>query len=213
MKERSVSRSLCLLVLAVTALSHTWQDAEAQGSIKVCIKSGTVADRWDDANANGRYDPGEYYDPMVTGYSCQDVGAAIILRIETSRDVIDGFVLPITSPRSPDRQVNWLLSCAYGQLGDSLRVGAIVPRGTTIKAVNQLIAQDPLARWDADTNTIAYSAYGRSPRSIRLPLFDPGTLSHSGRRVVTVTKTVDLFVEGFQGTEISTRLVCVDCED
>lgn len=34
----------------------------------VCVKPFAVPDWWSDDNANGKYDPGEYYDPGVTGY-------------------------------------------------------------------------------------------------------------------------------------------------
>jgi len=48
-----------------------------------CIKPWAIPDRWDDVNGNGALEPGELYDPDITGYSAPgDVGASIILKSE-----------------------------------------------------------------------------------------------------------------------------------
>ena len=47
--------------------------------------------------------------------------------------------------------------------------------GPTVSGIEELIAQDPGARWDSSTNRVVNSAFGaqQSPRVFPIPLFDP----------------------------------------
>ncbi|MDM7914432.1 MAG: pilus assembly protein TadG-related protein, partial [Candidatus Eisenbacteria bacterium] len=64
-----------------------------------CVKPWAMPDRWDDVNGNGMYDPGEPYDPVITGYMPpMDVGARILLKVG-SRGSNRGTSSRSTSPR------------------------------------------------------------------------------------------------------------------
>lgn len=82
--------------------------------------------------------------------------------------------------------------------------------GPTIQGVNDLIALDPTAYWDTATNTIAGSAYGLSPRAIKVAFFDPTSPPQSGRNWVHVAKIGAFFLESVQpGNEIVARFTLI----
>ena len=65
MKRHSFSWSACLLALITLTLLIGSQVVEAQVPHMSCFKPWMVPDRWDDANANGIHDPGEYYQAVL----------------------------------------------------------------------------------------------------------------------------------------------------
>jgi hypothetical protein len=83
--------------------------------------------------------------------------------------------------------------------GDQLQLEPGNKVGPTSQGVQQLIDQDPGAYWDASTNTVMGSSYGKSPRVILVPFFDPTSPPTSGRNYVTVTKIGAFFIEGVRG--------------
>ena len=123
MKRHSFSEAMFFLAAITTApLQVGAQSVEAQVPQISCFKPWIVPDRWDDANANGVYDVGEFYDPVVTGYSTfEDIGAAIALKLEASRVVVTELLVPIVLPTAIRRVYDRVGGCipgCQGILGD-----------------------------------------------------------------------------------------------
>ncbi|HSG47246.1 MAG TPA: pilus assembly protein TadG-related protein [Longimicrobiales bacterium] len=67
--------------------------------------------------------------------------------------------------------------------------------GPTYQGVQQLIAQDPDARWDPRTNTVV-SQYGmESPRVVTVALFDPAEITKPGRQYLRFNNFARVFIE------------------
>ena len=163
-----------------------------------------------DRNGNGQFDPDEPYDPNTTGYlPPADVGTHVILKHGSPQDVIvPSFFYavdlpPLHSPEGPPQtggnNYRWnIANCntSFIELGDSLQVEPGNMAGPTRQGVGDLIAQDPDAYWDNGSNSVQGSAYGTSPRVIKIAFFDPRYTPQSGRNYVIVSKLGAFFVEG-----------------
>ncbi len=71
-------------------------------------------------------------------------------------------------------------------------------KGPTKQGVEDLIAQDPTATWDAGCNCVNSPLGSSSPRLIRIALFDPRLPVVSGRNYVTVIKVGGFFLASIQ---------------
>ncbi len=153
-----------------------------------CLKPWAIPDRWDDANDNGIFDDGEYYDPDGTGYIAPiDVGANITLKTGNPHDAIEpGIFYPINFPPLNNEEGEkpltgaawyrqWISGCEpyLVGVGDELQLEPGNMVGPTKLGMADLIAQDPTAQWDPINKTIINSAYGISPRIGLVPFFDP----------------------------------------
>jgi Flp pilus assembly protein TadG len=190
-----------------------------------CLKPWSIPDRWDDANNNGAYDEGEYYDPIATGYQVPvDVGADIVLKVGNPQEAIEpGVFFPVNFPplnyesgEDPLEGANWyetwIAECTpyLVNVGDQLQIEPGNMVGPTRHGMEELIAQDPGAYWDPASKTVKGSAYGLSPRIGLIPFFDPtlppGTGRHSG--VVTVVKLGAFFIESIgPGSQVNGRFI------
>jgi hypothetical protein len=84
-------------------------------------------------------------------------------------------------------------------LGDSLQVEPGNMVGPTKQGVRDLIDQDPGATWDPNTKSVVGSAYGLSPRVVKIAFFDPRFTPKSGRNYVVVSKLGGFFLESVNG--------------
>ncbi|MCG6986957.1 MAG: pilus assembly protein TadG-related protein [Gemmatimonadetes bacterium] len=67
--------------------------------------------------------------------------------------------------------------------------------GPTYQGVQALIAQDPTAYWDDQTNSVV-SKYGmQSPRIVTVALFDPGEITKPGRQYLRFNNFARIFIE------------------
>ncbi len=188
-----------------------------------CIKPWSPPDRWFDADGDGTYNPdsltnpGEYYDPVTTGYNAPaDVGFQITLHLANGNN--DGFGqswyysvnYPPINKGNPMTGGNvyrdWITGCVDPTImvepGDTLRIEPGMMVGPTRQGVAELIALDPNAQWDAASGTVINSAYPTSPRIIKACLFDPNVgVVHptGGPGHVVVIKILALFIEQLQG--------------
>jgi Flp pilus assembly protein TadG len=175
-----------------------------------CLKPWAIPDRWDDANGNGIFDDGEYYDPDGTGYKAPlDVGASIVLKVGSSQDAIKpGIFFPISYPPLNNEEGQkpltggawyrqWISGCEpfLVGIGDELMLEPGNMTGPTRHGMDELIAQDPNAQWDPVNKTIINSAYGISPRIGLVPFFDPRLPPTTGRNSVVVSKIGAFFIE------------------
>ncbi|MGH2570587.1 MAG: hypothetical protein ACRDGR_05135, partial [bacterium] len=186
-----------------------------------CLKPWSVPDQWDDADADGEYDPGESYSPEVTGYRADvDVGRLITLKVsEPSETIASGVFFPVNFPplgqdESPltgaDWYRQWIAECEpYSvTIGDRLQVEPGNKVGPTRQGMEDLIALDPAARWDPGTQTIVGSAHAMSPRIALIAMFDPTQPPVSGRSWVSVTKLAAMFIESTgPGGEVLGRFI------
>jgi len=79
--------------------------------------------------------------------------------------------------------------------------------------MDDLVAQDPGAYWDAGTQTIEGSAFGLSPRIGLVPFFDPTLPPTSGRNWVTVTKVGAFFIESVgPGSQVVGRFIQITAQ-
>lgn len=179
-----------------------------------CVKPWAIPDRWDDANGNSRYDTGEAYDPISTGYQAPgDVGVQAVLKVGNPQQAIaPGQFFPIdlpsldcncgVDPIPGGSEYRWNIgNCNQYMIGVGDRV-AVEPGnmvGPTKQGVQDLIDADPGAYWDGSSQSIMGSAFGKSPRIILVPFFDPTSPPTSGRNWVRITKVGAFFLEGVQG--------------
>lgn len=189
-----------------------------------CLKPWAIPDRWEDADNNGIYDEGEYYDADATGYTeAMDVGTQIVLKVGEPQETIEsGVFFPVTFPPLETGQgkpetggkdyYNWVISCAPYLVNDGDRLvvepGNMV--GPTYHGMDELTAQDPGAYWDEYSGSIRGSEYARSPRIALVPFFDPRIPPTSGRNWVKVTKIGAFFIESIRGNgDVTGRFVKV----
>lgn len=165
---------------------------------------------YEDDNHNGQWDPAEPYDPTITGYLApQDVGTQVALKIGDPSDTIThGFFFAVDfpplggdqgSPIPGGNQYKWNIineSPYTIAVGDLLQVEPGNMVGPTKHGVKTVIDADPGAYWDNATNTVKGSAYGTSPRVVKIALFDPESTPPPGRRHVVVSKLGAFFLEG-----------------
>ena len=191
------------------AVAEVYDVCESQ-----CVKPWAVPDRWGDTNGNNRVDAGEPYDPITTGYQAPgDIGSTIVLKVGNPQSAIaPGQFFPIdlpplncgcgVNPQSGGADYRWNISNCNPYFvgeGDQLQVEPGNMVGPTKQGVQELVDQDPGAYWNSSTRGIEGSAFGRSPRIILVPFFDPLTPPTSGRNYVTITKIGAFFIEGVQG--------------
>ena len=81
--------------------------------------------------------------------------------------------------------------------------------GPTISGIENLIAQDPTAYWDDDTDKVV-SPLGRSPRIFPIPLYDPDWFQSgkmTGRTATLRMVTwIGFFVESLNGNQVYGRI-------
>ncbi|HEU5182833.1 MAG TPA: pilus assembly protein TadG-related protein [Candidatus Polarisedimenticolia bacterium] len=181
-----------------------------------CMKPWALPDAFADTNGNGKYDAGEYYEKGVTSYATDyrnngfDIGVQLIVKQANPGSAIapgQFFPIDLPIPGSPDvggdRYRENISGCNPStiSIGDTLwtQNGNLV--GPTKQGVEDLIAQDSGAKWDAANKVITGSKYGEtgSPRIIRIPFFDPRFPFTSGKQSFVVTNIASLFLEDISG--------------
>jgi Flp pilus assembly protein TadG len=177
-----------------------------------CLRPWAPPDRWDDADGDGAYDAGEFYDPEITGYKVPaDVGAQVVLKLGNGNN--DAFGTdwyyavnfpPINkgNPVSGASQYrSWIQGCVdrtiLVEIGDTLRCEPGNMVGPTKAGFDYVISLDPGAHWDSATNQVVGSAFPVSPRIIKAALFNPavGRISVGGGKCVVVVKLFAFFLE------------------
>lgn len=191
-----------------------------------CIEPWCPPDRWDDADGDGAYDLGEYYDPVATGYTDADLGTQITLVLANGNNEAFGAFwyysvdLPPVNKGNPvsggDQYEDWMcLGCLDSSFtvepGDTVLVEPGKKVGPNDKGLGCLIAFDPNATWDASTGTVINSDFSISPRIVKAAFFNPvvGVSDYdSGRKRMEIAKIFVLFVEGSSaGDQITGRFM------
>ena len=178
-----------------------------------CLKPWVFPDRWNDADGDSLWDPGEYYDPNTTGYRVpDDVGTQITLKYNAGGSTPKmGWYQPIrfgpVNHGGPDCNGancyrTFISECEpYAvSIGDTMEfeMGNMV--GPTRQGWNELYSLDPTATFNMTTGTIENSAYEVSPRLIKVALYDPtvgviNSTSGGSAKFTVITKIAFLFIQ------------------
>jgi Flp pilus assembly protein TadG len=188
-----------------------------------CLKPWAIPDRWNDANHNGVFDGGDYYNPDVTGYNAPgDVGQIMVVKMgDPHHTIAPGQYFPVDYPpldKYPGEDPltgaknyrRFIYTCEEWivEPGDRLQLEPGGKVGPTIQGVQELIAQDPGAWWDSETRTVVGSAFTLSPRIGLIPFLDPRQPPSPGRNWVTVVKLGAFFIESVgPGSQVNARFI------
>lgn len=188
-----------------------------------CLKPWAIPDRWEDADSNGIYNTGDYYDKDITGYNAPlDVGASMVLKVGNPQQSISpGIFFPVCYPplnnpeginpeTGSDMYNQWIAECNPYTVGpgDQLLVEPGNMVGPTVHGIDDLFALDPNAQWDPVSQQIINSNFALSPRIGLVPFFDPTRPPGSGRNYVTVVKVGAFFIESTgPGSQVNGRFI------
>lgn len=177
-----------------------------------CFKPWSIADKWTDVNGNGEFDNGvDLYDPVTTGYQWpRDNGLAVTLKIGSPQATITpGFFYavnfpplnrgtPATGAATYRNNIAMCVDGSFAAVGDQLQVELGNMVGPTKQGLEDLIALDPTAFWDAGCKCVNSPKGASSPRLIHIAFFDPRLPVVSGRPYVTIAKVGGFFVNNVQ---------------
>lgn len=157
-------------------------------------------------------------DPYDTDY-LEDVGRPIVLKAGSPGEAVEpGWFFPWDipqadgSPSTGGNKYRWNISHCNPTLievGDTYMVENGNMIGPTKQGVMELYEQDPGAQWDPVTESVVNSAYPVSPRIVYMPLFDPTAPIEPGKKPITITNIVGMFIEDVQGNEVIGRFLQV----
>lgn len=172
-----------------------------------CVKPWSIPDRFEDKDNSGDWSPGDFYDPLITGYLPPgDVGTQLTIHFGQPPGVVPGQYFSIDLPPLGQEQApytggdpyrEWIATCcpyAVG-VGDSVQLEPGRMSGPTAQGIQNLIDQDPTAYWDPVSKTVMGSAFGMSPRIALVPFYDPSYPPDSGRNYVRITKVGAFFMD------------------
>jgi Flp pilus assembly protein TadG len=218
--------------IAATATAEA-SDANAM----TCVKPFTIPDKWTEKQTPP-WDGTDTYDafnnkgvplanpdiyipadqPGYTGYNQEtNRGQALTIRAATGNNITSSFYFsidlskpPITGGSAYDWNIANCNTTSY-YWGDLLQQEPGAMAGPTIQGADALIAKDPNAYWDTATNSVKGSAYGHSPRTFPIPLYDPiyyDSGKRNGRTADLKTANwIGFFLESTQGNGLNGRIV------
>jgi len=234
--QRAGARGDALRTVFAGALGLRTVDVAAETRVGVfpagsatCFKPFIVPDLWHDANGNGRYDAGESYDKGVTGYGTdfrkdgytRDLGRPITLYPGSSGvSLVPSWYFLMRMPGndggSDIRTTIATTTCntTVFSVGEERTVDQEtgLKKGPVRQGVEDLIALDPGAYWDATARTVRGSRLGEeawraSPRVVNIALFDPRQPVEPGSRPITITNFATVFLERTSGDQIVGRFL------
>ena len=150
-----------------------------------CVKPFMIPDKWTDRNGNGLFDSGvDTYVPATdkvnyTGYTvARDTGTPLVLRAGLGDEINPSFYFSWKMPDDVggDFYRENIANCNKSVMhwGETIIQEPGTKMGPTIQGIEDLIAQDPDAKWNSTCNCVVDSKYtGQSPRVFPIPLYDP----------------------------------------
>jgi hypothetical protein len=216
-----------------------------------CLRPWAVPDLWIERRApepqfnryfdsgpnRGQLMPGLVDEYVYPGYTNAMKGEQVTLKLgNETGPTTSGWFLAVDIPRANDTSVNGaaryrenIASCngIATRIGQYLNTESGGKTGPTIQGVNELIAQDPFAVWDDETDSVANSCGAGSPcagaiispRIVVVALFDPDDFAQrsatndrapcsGGGQCVRVVNMFGFFVEEVTpGNDVLGRLV------
>lgn len=200
-----------------------------------CVKPFSIPDKWQEnsdsqARATGTWtaaaqfdvtdtagrplaNPDVYFpanDARYTGYTvARDKGSRLTLRAGTGPQVMSSAYVPWKMPANAGYRDN-VASCntSIVHWGDSIAVQTGNLAGLTAQGVQDLIDEDPDARWDVRCKCVVDSPYGaNSPRVFPIPLYDPAYYAKGrllGRPAdYRVANFLGFFADSLEGDSVS----------
>jgi Flp pilus assembly protein TadG len=212
----------------------------APAGAAICLKPFTLPDAWDDDNENGQYDPGELYHPPQTGYGSDwrdgqpsdngidpngttydnDFGRPLLVKEGDAKEtLVASWYFPWDVPQvdgqphvGADRYRWNIANCntSVVHLGEEYMFENGGMQGPTRQGIEDLLAKDKNAEWDADADSVVGSSYRpwkASPRVVKIPLFDPTRKLEPGKKPIVFNNFTDFFIEGMQGKDVIGRFL------
>ncbi len=197
------------------------------GTSASCLRPWIFPDGFADAAPHdGRFGPGDFYQPAVTSWGTEfrggarDRGTLLALRLAGRHDEVAAgsfHAIDLRAENDPGdaaaAYVQNIARCAEKEVsvGDTMRVLSGPLEEPTRQAMRALIGLDPGARWDEAIGGIAGSAYpaGASPRIVRVAFFDPRAIlrDDGSPATLTVANIGALFIETAPGGTFAGRLM------
>jgi Flp pilus assembly protein TadG len=206
--------------------------AEASfANAETCMMPFTISDKWTEKGTgpwdpNDTFDPGDVYiglkpnDPNTnyTGFNAErDRGVEMILKADNGSKVTASFYNPWDLPGSSgasDYRAN-IAGCnpAKSQIGDMITPEPGNMVGPTKQGTDDLVAKDPNAVWNDTCNCVQHSAFGKSPRIVIIPVYDPVVFAagpqHGKNIALKIANFIGFFIEDMTGSEVKGRITPV----
>jgi len=223
--------------IATADIAATATAEAADANAMTCVKPFTIPDKWTEKqtppwDGNDTYDaydnkgqplanPDIYIpadQPGYTGYNQErERGQILTIRAATGNNITVSFYFSLALGKpvlTGGAQYDWnIANCNTTSYywGDLLTQEPGAMNGPTIQGAEGLIAKDPSAYWDTATNTVKGSAFGHSPRTFPIPLYDP-IYYDSGKRNGRIAdlKTanwIGFFLDHIEGNGIVGRII------
>jgi len=223
--------------IATADIAATATAEAADANAMTCVKPFTIPDKWTEKqtppwDGNDTYDaydnkgqplanPDIYIpadQPGYTGYNQErERGQILTIRAATGNNITVSFYFSLALGKpvlTGGAQYDWnIANCNTTSYywGDLLTQEPGAMNGPTIQGAEALITKDPSAYWDTATNTVKGSAYGHSPRTFPIPLYDP-IYYDSGKRNGRIAdlKTanwIGFFLDHIEGNGIVGRII------
>ena len=223
--------------MATADIAATATAEAADANAMTCVKPFTIPDKWTEKQTPP-WDGTDTYDafnnkgvplanpdiyipankPGYTGYNQEsERGQLLEIRAGTGNNITVSFYFSLALGKpviTGGAEYDWNIancnttSYYWNDLLTS-EPGNMV--GPTISGAELLVAKDPGAYWDTSTNKVKGSAFGHSPRTFPIPLYDPIYYDEGKRNGRTADlKTanwIGFFLESIQGNSLFGRIV------
>lgn len=209
----------------------------ASANAMTCVKPFTIPDKWIE-NQTPPWSGDDTYDafdnkgnpianadvyipanePGYTGYNQEtNRGQSLVIRAATGSNITVSFYFSLSiggmdgTGGDPYRWNIANCNTSIMRWGDPLIQEPGAMSGPTIQGADELIARDPGAYWDSGSKSVKGSAFGHSPRTFPIPLYDP-PFYDSGKRNgrtadLKVANWIGFFLERTQGNGLYGRII------
>jgi Flp pilus assembly protein TadG len=223
--------------MATADIAATATAEAADANAMTCVKPFTIPDKWREMQTPP-WDGDDTYDafnnkgqPLAnpdiyipanqsgyTGYNQEsERGQRLGIRAATGNNITVSFYFSLALGKpviTGGAEYDWNIANCNTTIyhwDDPLTQEPGAMAGPTISGAELLIAKDPGAYWDSSTNKVKGSAYGHSPRTFPIPLYDP-IFYDSGKRNgrtadLKTANWIGFFLEEIQGNGLWGRII------
>jgi len=223
--------------MATVDIGATATAEAADANAMTCVKPFTIPDKWTEKQTPP-WDGTDTYDafnnkgvplanpdiyipadqPGYTGYNQEsNRGQLLTIRAATGNNITSSFYFSLSLGKpviTGGAEYDWnIANCNTTSYywNDPLTQEPGAMAGPTIHGADALIARDPGAYWDPSTKSVKGSAYGHSPRTFPIPLYDPPFYDAGKRNGRTAdlrtANWIGFFLESTQGNGLNGRIV------
>jgi Flp pilus assembly protein TadG len=223
--------------IATADIGATATAEASDANAMTCVKPFTIPDKWREMQSPP-WDGSDTYDafnnkglplanpdiyipadqPGYTGYNQEsERGQRLEIRAATGNNITVSFYFSLALGKpviTGGAAYDWNIANCNTTIyywGDLLTQEPGAMSGPTISGAELLIAKDPGAYWDTATNTVKGSAFGHSPRTFPIPLYDPPYYDEGKRNGrdadLKTANWVGYFLEEIQGNGLWGRII------